>query len=299
MEFRCIQPSSEKLYSNSSAVVFDNRCQVPQEENSSILVPCTEWEYDTSSTSNTIVSEWDLVCSREWLVSLAKSIYMVGFLLSVIIFGQISDLIGRFPTIIICYCITCVSMFSALLSNSYSMFVILRFFQAFGRTGIMTVGYVLVMEMVGSEHQTEIGIAIQLGWSIGMVTLVGVTWFFRSWFWLQLIISVAFVPFAFVLGILPESPRWLLTRGKIEKLKKLLAKAAAVNGRDVQEDIKNLNILKEDFWHRTATAGSDVVQSGRPIFDDFFQHLWPYIGNNTANVVFQMVKRLWLIRIDQ
>ncbi|GFT13761.1 adhesion G protein-coupled receptor B2 [Trichonephila clavipes] len=54
-----------------------------------------------------------------------------------------------------------------------------------------------------------------------------------------------------------------------------------------------------DFWHMTATAGSDVVQSGRPIFDDFFQHLWPYIGNNTANVVFQMVKRLWLIRIDQ
>ncbi|GFU97390.1 mariner transposase [Trichonephila clavipes] len=51
--------------------------------------------------------------------------------------------------------------------------------------------------------------------------------------------------------------------------------------------------------HRTATAGSDVVQSGRPIFDDFFQHLWPYIGNNTANVVFQMVKRLWLIPIDQ
>ncbi|GFS90499.1 hypothetical protein TNCV_4097031 [Trichonephila clavipes] len=51
--------------------------------------------------------------------------------------------------------------------------------------------------------------------------------------------------------------------------------------------------------HRTATAGSDVVQSGRPMFDDFFQHLWPYTGNNTANVVFQMVKRLWLIRIDQ
>ncbi|GFU68144.1 hypothetical protein TNCV_248081 [Trichonephila clavipes] len=53
----------------------------------------------------------------------------------------------------------------------------------------------------------------------------------------------------------------------------------------------------ESCW--TATAGSDVVQSGRPIFDDFFQHLWPYIGNNKANVVFQMVKRLWLIRIDQ
>ncbi|GFX35297.1 uncharacterized protein TNCV_101041 [Trichonephila clavipes] len=44
----------------------------------------------------------------------------------------------------------------------------------------------------------------------------------------------------------------------------------------------------------TVMAASDVVQSGRPIFDDFLQHLWPYIGNNTANVVFQMVKRLWI-----
>ncbi|GFX93254.1 adhesion G protein-coupled receptor B2 [Trichonephila clavipes] len=57
--------------------------------------------------------------------------------------------------------------------------------------------------------------------------------------------------------------------------------------------------FKYDFWHRTATAGTDVDQSGRPIFDDFFQYLWPYIGNNMVNVVFQMVKRLWLIRIDQ
>ncbi|GFW41586.1 hypothetical protein TNCV_4035031 [Trichonephila clavipes] len=58
-------------------------------------------------------------------------------------------------------------------------------------------------------------------------------------------------------------------------------------------------IAEGNMLKQTATAGSDVVQSGRPIFDDFFQHLWPYIGNNTANVVFQMVKRLWLTRIDQ
>ncbi|GFX81120.1 hypothetical protein TNCV_1911121 [Trichonephila clavipes] len=57
--------------------------------------------------------------------------------------------------------------------------------------------------------------------------------------------------------------------------------------------------LKNARDSRTAKAGSDVVQSGRPIFDDFLQHLWPYIGNNTANVVFQMGKRLWLIHIDQ
>ncbi|GFX63883.1 hypothetical protein TNCV_4345981 [Trichonephila clavipes] len=63
--------------------------------------------------------------------------------------------------------------------------------------------------------------------------------------------------------------------------------------------VKVTNKSGRPYARTTATAGSDVVQSGRPIFDDFFQHLWPYIGNNTENVVFQMVKRLWLIRIDQ
>ncbi|GFV90876.1 hypothetical protein TNCV_2324451 [Trichonephila clavipes] len=63
-------------------------------------------------------------------------------------------------------------------------------------------------------------------------------------------------------------------------------------------DLHRSEIVKA-YSMKTATAGSDVVQSGRPIFDDFFQHLWPYIGNNKANVVFQMVKHMWLIRIDQ
>ncbi|GFQ67329.1 organic cation transporter protein, partial [Trichonephila clavata] len=109
------------------------------------------------------------------------------------------------------------------------------------------------MEIVGSKHQTEIGIVLELGWSIGTVTLVGVVWFLQSWFWLQLVISLAFIPFAFALGILSESPRWLQTRGKTGKLKKLLTKAAAVNGRDVQEDFKNLDLQKENEERHTAT----------------------------------------------
>ncbi|GFV85438.1 uncharacterized protein TNCV_3772621 [Trichonephila clavipes] len=48
---------------------------------------------------------------------------------------------------------------------------------------------------------------------------------------------------------------------------------------------KRADLTRISSSTQTATAGSDVVQPGRPIFDDFFQHLKPYIGNNTANVV--------------
>ncbi|GFV69061.1 hypothetical protein TNCV_2928901 [Trichonephila clavipes] len=82
----------------------------------------------------------------------------------------------------------------------------------------------------------------------------------------------------------------------------LIIRSPAAHVRSFRNEVKKYGPIM--FFHNgafltTATAGSDVVQSGRPIFDDFFQHLWPYIGNNTANVVFQMVKRLWLIRKDQ
>ncbi|GFV62744.1 hypothetical protein TNCV_3101171 [Trichonephila clavipes] len=49
----------------------------------------------------------------------------------------------------------------------------------------------------------------------------------------------------------------------------------------------------------TVTAGSDVVQSGRPIFDDFFQHLWPYISNNTCLVTSSIPVPLKTRRVGQ
>ncbi|GFY24243.1 hypothetical protein TNCV_1012921 [Trichonephila clavipes] len=95
-----------------------------------------------------------------------------------------------------------------------------------------------------------------------------------------------------LLGNLKNGKAKHSTEQHIYKKKKLIQNILAA--------CKNVMKRLDDKRSKTSvTAGSDVVQSGRPIFDDFFQHLWPYIGNNTANVVFQMVKRLWLIRIDQ
>ncbi|GFU65416.1 CRAL-TRIO domain-containing protein [Trichonephila clavipes] len=99
--------------------------------------------------------------------------------------------------------------------------------------------------------------------------------------------------------ILPEEYGGSLPSSSMLELNSMINEQEDYFCRQIQFGILGVSPLKYDFWHMTATAGSDVVQSGHPIFDDFFQHLWPYIGNNTANVVFQRVKRLWLIRIDQ
>jgi hypothetical protein len=40
------------------------------------------------------------------------------------------------------------------------------------------------------------------------------------------------------------------------------------------------------------------LDSEEVIFDDFSAHLRQYFGNNSTNVIFQMFKSLWIIRID-
>ncbi|XP_042906962.1 organic cation transporter protein [Parasteatoda tepidariorum] len=220
--FHCVNSTDRCFFGNSS-------------------LPCTQWEYDTSFYPETIVSKWDLVCDREWLISMVKSSYMAGFLVSTILFGQISDWIGRFPVLVICYSITMVSMFLSLLSTSYVMFAALRFFQALGRIGLTTTGYVLLMEVVGEEHRTNVGIYIQFGWSIGFVTLPVIAYFLRNWISLQLAIFLSFIPLVGAYKILPESPRWLMMQGKAEKLEKLLQKAAKMNKMEYKK--MNLDLL--------------------------------------------------------
>ncbi|XP_035218747.1 organic cation transporter protein-like isoform X2 [Stegodyphus dumicola] len=225
------------------------------------IVPCTKWHYDTSYTSQTLVSEFDLVCDREWLVSLAKSIYMIGFLISVIFFGQLSDWIGRLPTIAISYVVSCISLLLSLLSTSYLMFVILRFFQAFGRTGLTTIGFVLLMEIVGPHHRTEAGIAIQLGWTVGFITLALVGYLFRHWFWFQVAMSVPLLPLMFAYKFIPESPRWLLIQGKVKQLEKILIEGAKLNGQELKYAIKDLKMLTEQKPGQDRSTVFDLFRS--------------------------------------
>ncbi|KAG8195845.1 hypothetical protein JTE90_008537 [Oedothorax gibbosus] len=234
---------------SNKTISFDDRCEVVV-DNHSTVAKCTSWNYDVQDN---IVSEWDLVCDRQWLVSFAKSVYQFGYLLSVIVFGQMADWLGRFPVIVVCYTITTVAMFLSMLSTSYTMYAVLRFFQAFGRTGLTTTGVVLVMEIMGPGHRAEAGILIQLGWTFGFVSLVAVTWFIRNWIWLQCALGVALLPVAFCYRIIPESPRWLLMRGQKDRLQRLLTEAVELNKRELKVPVKDIQLLKENEDQKAKT----------------------------------------------
>lgn len=47
--------------------------------------------YDQSEVEQSIVTDWDLVCEREWLAKLTQPTFMLGVLIGALVFGDIAD----------------------------------------------------------------------------------------------------------------------------------------------------------------------------------------------------------------
>lgn len=66
-----------------------------------------------------------------------------------------------------------------------------------------------------------------------------VTYLERDWVKLSYYTSVPFYSYFIYLFIMPESPRWLLMRGRLEEALKILENMAQVNGHEFPPAIKS------------------------------------------------------------
>ena len=60
---------------------------------------CAMWAYDKSHFSETVSMKWDIVCDNAYLRTLSGTLRMFGLLIGSLVFGWLSDVIGRIPTI--------------------------------------------------------------------------------------------------------------------------------------------------------------------------------------------------------
>ena len=72
----------------------------------------------------------------------------------------------------------------------------------------------------------------------------------RRWKILRVVCSVPFVCIFFCWKIIPESPRWLLSKGRLEESKEILRKIAKTNGTSLP---KNFDSQVESIARETNT----------------------------------------------
>lgn len=75
-------------------------------------------------------------------------------------------------------------------------------------------------------------------YTLGLILLSGIAYLVRDWRQLALVTSLPFCIYYFYWFFLPESPRWLLAKGRLEEALNILEKLAKVNGKELPESFK-------------------------------------------------------------
>jgi len=225
-DHHCADGLANKTFDVAVWDVEDNRC--PADDNGTVV--CSEWAYDDSHFSETVSMKWDIVCDNRYLRTLSGTLRMFGLLIGSLVFGWLSDVIGRIPTITLAGTTILVAQVIAAFSVNYLMFSICYMVTAAGGVGTYIVGFVILFEWVCPERRTFAATFAQIPFGIGFLYTIFISYFNHDWFTLQLIFAIPNIFFLLVYPIAPESPRWLVSVGKTERAVKSICVAARSNG---------------------------------------------------------------------
>uniref|UniRef100_A0A8C8BKS0 Major facilitator superfamily (MFS) profile domain-containing protein n=1 Tax=Otus sunia TaxID=257818 RepID=A0A8C8BKS0_9STRI len=190
------------------------------------------WVYPSAQPPS-LLTEFDLVCDRKDLNDISQSIYMVGLLLGAMIFGPLSDRVGRRPIFLICILLQGLFGLGVAFVPHFYVYMAFRCVVGASVSGILITTLALATEWAGVSSRPKAVLISHCFFAIGQMILAGLSYGIRNWRLLEIAGSAPMFALFFYIWVLPESARWLVTKGRIEEAKKVLQKAASINKRTI------------------------------------------------------------------
>ncbi|CAG5109184.1 Similar to CarT: Carcinine transporter (Drosophila melanogaster), partial [Cotesia congregata] len=177
------------------------------------------WSYDKRDYDSTLVTELDLVCDNSWLPSTSTTFFYVGSLFGNVVFGWIADKWGRRTAFFAILFLEVIFSIATSFSPNYVVYTALR--------------TVNVLELMGPRYRTFAGMVICMFFATAMCLLALLGYLLRNWFALSLATSVPFILLFSYWWIIPESPRWLLSKNRIDEAEVIVQQMARINKKTV------------------------------------------------------------------
>ncbi|XP_048727164.2 organic cation transporter protein-like isoform X1 [Ostrea edulis] len=238
-----------------------DKCHLYQHSNLTNTVErikCNEWVYDRSIVLETFTTKANLVCEDAAWTSHIKLIFYIGVLVGDIGFGLVADLIGRRKTLMASVLLWNVSGFAVCWAPEYISFIILEFIVAAAQHGAFMVCNVMSLELVGPNKRVLCGTLIHGFFTLGLLYQSGAAYFIKHWKWIDLAIAVPLVFYIAYYWLVPESPRWLMSKGRYKEAEKIIQKAGKVNKVKLPEKMINPSAIEREetemkLWHLFST----------------------------------------------
>ncbi|KAK3593131.1 hypothetical protein CHS0354_018261 [Potamilus streckersoni] len=109
------------------------------------------------------------------------------------------------------------------------------------------------MELVGPSKRLWAGIVSEYFSAVGELVVGGIAYTVRDWKYIELITGASCAIYLLYWWFIPESPRWLLSKGRIEEAEAILQYAAKVNkvtipDKLLDQDILNTKVAEGKLW---------------------------------------------------
>ncbi|ESO85734.1 hypothetical protein LOTGIDRAFT_235707 [Lottia gigantea] len=239
-------PESSKCFLQNTTIDIYGNISIVQYK-------CNSWVYDTTTFTSTLVTEFDLVCDNSVKKSNAVMLLFLGLLVGYGVMGNVADFIGRKPLMVVSNYLCCICSYLTVWSPNYIFLLAMRFCMGLGMAGQSLAIYIIGVELVGPSKRRFTGILSNFYWCFGMILMSVLGYFIRDWRYLRLAVSVYTTVLLTFVCLIPESPRWLLTRGYNAKAHALIQKAAEVNKVELDDEtLKKLcvsdKVTKLRFW---------------------------------------------------
>ncbi|XP_047482763.1 organic cation transporter protein-like isoform X2 [Penaeus chinensis] len=230
---------------------------------------CTQWDFDSTVYTNTITSEFELVCEYSFLRPLVKSIYFLGAFFGSLINGWLTDRFGRKRMLSLGTVVFAVfGNILCWLPNIHAILAV-RFVMGVMHPTSVFAGYTLSMETCEPRHRSIVGILIFLPWSLSIIALGGFGFALRDWRWFVFTVSLPMLVFLPALWFMDESPRWLIVRGRHKAALRALQRASRWNGTKLLPE-KDLLALIQDI-QTEADGDQKHSKASAPGFLGFLQ----------------------------
>ncbi|XP_072524318.1 solute carrier family 22 member 4-like isoform X2 [Salminus brasiliensis] len=189
------------------------------------------WEYSSERYESTIVTEWDLVCGNAWKVPFSLSIFFLGVLSGSFVSGELSDRFGRKVVLFATMAIQTLSSLIQVTSVSWEMFCVFFFITGIGQISNYMAAFVLGCELLGKNLRVVYSVlGTCVFYALGYALLPLCAYLVRSWRLLLTILSLPGLLYIPLWWFIPESPRWLLAKGRVQEAEDIIRAAAKKNG---------------------------------------------------------------------